>query len=175
MALALAWFWIPDATAPAVALSFVYGAAVVVAGLGLAGRAPAFYFSASGRVAARFVLAVWVALAALAVWGLARWPLAWIAALAILLPLAGSVAREGFRGFARPVWRLRFFPAFGLLMVMGVWAPWKLWNWHPDLYGLPFQTVSLVVRGIVSYLLAVTSWLILASLVVRLADRDRAS
>jgi hypothetical protein len=56
------------------------------------------------------------------------------------------------------------------LAVAGVYLPYKLIGWHPQISGLAMQTASLAVRFAIAYLLAVGAWLILASLLARMAE-----
>jgi hypothetical protein len=48
--------------------------------------------------------------------------------------------------------------------VLGIYLPYKLISWHPQFSGLQMQTTSLGVRFLVAFLMVVTSWLMLASL-----------
>ena len=48
--------------------------------------------------------------------------------------------------------------------VLGAYVPYKLIGWHPQLTGLAMQSTSLVIRFGIAFLLVVTSWLTLASL-----------
>jgi hypothetical protein len=51
-----------------------------------------------------------------------------------------------------------------LLIAGGVLAPYALIGWHPVLPSFAMQTASLVVRFGAAFLIAVSAWLILASL-----------
>jgi hypothetical protein len=70
--------------------------------------------------------------------------------------------------------RPRLYADLVLLAAPGANVPYKLIGWHPRLAGLGMQTASLVVRFIAAYLLAVSAWLILASLVARLGTDSAA-
>jgi hypothetical protein len=48
--------------------------------------------------------------------------------------------------------------------LLGIYLPYKLIGWHPHVSGLQMQTTSLTVRFLVAFLMVVTSWLMLASL-----------
>ena len=48
--------------------------------------------------------------------------------------------------------------------VLGIYLPYKLISWHPQLSGLQMQSTSLAIRFLVAFLMVVTSWLLLASL-----------
>jgi hypothetical protein len=90
----------------------------------------------------------------------------------LLLPLGSSAAREGFRSFAwrnakksiRVAKRLRYWAAFGVFLILGAVIPYQLVWWIPEVDGLYPETASLVVRFLLAYVLAVTSWLLMASM-----------
>lgn len=54
------------------------------------------------------------------------------------------------------------------LVAVGAYLPHLLIGWHPRVAGLTMQTASLAIRFGLAYLLAVSAWLVLASLVARL-------
>ena len=187
MALALAWFWLPDSRLWGVALSALLAVVVIGGGLWLIGAALLFYSKAHAgldlpawRDSLRRVpaLLVWGAVLALAIWGSMR-PKApawiWIVPAVILLPLAEQVTADGIRGLFRIVWRARYFPTAVVLIIAGAYLPYVLIGWHPQLTGLAMQTTSLAVRFAAAFLLAVSAWLILASLIARLGENPAAS
>ncbi len=100
----------------------------------------------------------------------------WILLPLFLLPLASVVADEGRRGLGRRGWRLawracrrfRYWLNYFAVFLLGVYLPLWLINWVPSLEGLFSQSASLLVRFSLAYLLMVSSWLWLASLVGRL-------
>jgi hypothetical protein len=169
IALALAWFWLPDSRVWGVVLSALLGIVVIVGGLWLIAAALLFYQHPGPiwRDSLRRVpaLLVWGAVLALAVWASPAW--IWIIPAVLLLPLAAQVTAEGIRGLFRMVWRVRYFPAAVLLAAAGAYLPYELIGWHPQVAGLAMQTASLAVRLAAAYLLAVSAWLVLASLVAR--------
>ena len=67
-------------------------------------------------------------------------------------------------------WRLplRFFPSAGALIAAAVYRPRLLISWRPLLEGLTVETISLTLRFSLAYLVAITAWLLLASLAARL-------
>jgi hypothetical protein len=69
---------------------------------------------------------------------------------------------------SRALLRPRLYADLALLAALGAYLPYKLIGWHPRLAGLAMQTASLAMRFMAAYLLAVSAWLILASLVARL-------
>ncbi len=183
-ALALSWFWLPDSHVWGVALAVVQGLVLIVAGLWLMAMTLLFYRKAhagtdlSLRAICREglhrvpALLAWALVFALALWLSVRlkapvW--IWIIPAILLLPLAAQVAAGGFRGLSRMGWRARYFPDAAILAAAGAYLPYKLIGWHPLLHGLTLQTTSLAFRFAIAYLLAMFAWLILASLLGRLA------
>jgi hypothetical protein len=169
-ALAVFWshkrFWLPDSRVWGVALSALLGAVVIGGGLWLIGAALLYYQNPGPiwRESLRRIpaLLAWMAVFALAIWGSLKlkapaW--LWILPAILLLQLALPMKSPG---------RARFFLDTALLAAAGVYLPYKLIGWHPQLSGLAMQTASLAVRFAVAYLLAVSAWLILASLLARL-------
>ena len=59
-----------------------------------------------------------------------------------------------------------------LAAVLGIYLPYKLIGWHPQLSGLQMQTTSLAIRLGAAFLLVVTSWLTLASLLAAAPRRS---
>lgn len=106
------------------------------------------------------MFALWAALFAVIVSVAARWPLVWIAVVALLLPLAGF-AVNGAQALAsyKHWW---YWVSALVLLVVGVYLPYKLVTWVPGVSGLTMQTVSLIARAGFGYLLLVTAWLMLA-------------
>jgi hypothetical protein len=51
-----------------------------------------------------------------------------------------------------------------IIAVLGIYLPYKLIGWHPHVAGLQMQTTSLAIRFLAAFLMVVTSWLALASL-----------
>lgn len=178
-AVAVGWFWLPDSKTWGVLLSAV-GAIPVMAGFAwLIGAAFVFYRKAYGGEPVRLpaacrqalrrspALIVWTIALAVALWlalraAAPRW--IWILVPLLLLPVAAQVTAEGARGWIRPPWRPRYFLQFAALAIPGILAPYALIAWHPAMPGLALQTASLALRFLVAYQLAITAWLILASL-----------
>lgn len=100
----------------------------------------------------------------------------WILLPLFLLPLGSVAADEGRRGMGRrgwgPAWRacrcFRYWLNYFAVFLLGAYLPLWLINWVPSLEGLFSQSASLLVRFSLAYLLMVTSWLWLVSLVGRL-------
>jgi hypothetical protein len=103
------------------------------------------------------------------------WVLVWVWAPLRLLPLAVEVAANGFNGFrsagratARRTFRRgRYWLAYVTLLLLGAWLPTVLIDWIPVVESLWAQAASLLARFLAAYLLLVTAWLVLASLLAR--------
>ncbi len=103
------------------------------------------------------------------------WVLAWVWAPLRLLPLAVETATNGFGGFsgarravAQTVFRRgRYWLAYVVLLALGTWLPTVLIDWFPQVESLWAQAASLLLRFLAAYLLFVTAWLLLASLLAR--------
>jgi hypothetical protein len=189
--LALSWFWLPDSHVWGVALAAVEGLVLIVAGLWLMAMTLLFYRKAHSGQDVRLwpicqeglhripALLAWALVFTLALWLSLRlkapvW--IWFIPAILLIPPAAQLAAGGFRGLARMTWSARYFPDAAILAAAGAYLPYKLIGWHPQLHGLALQTTSLAVRFASAYLLAVIAWLMLASLLGRLAmglDSDR--
>lgn len=106
------------------------------------------------------------------------WLLGWVLLPLLFLPLAVQVADEGFAGFRRDnfktAWKLfrrkRYWMHYVVLFLVGVYVPYKLVWWVPEVGGLFTQAVTMVVRFLPAYLLVVTAWLTLASTLGRLGS-----
>lgn len=103
--------------------------------------------------------------------------LRWIVVLGLLLPFLASASRLGFHGFGRQgltAWKktVRSVSYWGVVILsalLGVLATEKLMGWTPDFRTSTFagETVSLVLRAFVSYLLGLFAWLLVCSAVGR--------
>jgi hypothetical protein len=99
---------------------------------------------------------------------------------ALWLPAGSRTAHEGFRGLSwtgmkksfRLPGRPHYWIAYIVLFVAGAGVPYLLVWWIPEVRGFYAETTSLVLRFLVAYLLAITSWLLLASMVGRDAPRS---
>jgi hypothetical protein len=105
------------------------------------------------------------------------WFADWFVVPLALLSLAVGVTVEGLRAFGREglqrawklFWRLRFWLAYAVLFAVGAYVPYRLTNWVPEFEGFFIEAVSLVIRFLLAYALAVTVWLALLSLLGRMA------
>ena len=113
------------------------------------------------------------------VWGLA---LAVVQGLAVMAGAAWLV-RKALLFYGPPAalgkaaLRPRLYADIAALALLGVYAPYRLIAWHPRVAGVAMQTVSLVVRFMAAFLLAVSAWLVLAALLGtdRTAARSKSS
>lgn len=108
--------------------------------------------------------------------------LQWIVAVGLLLPPALQTANLGFRGFGRKgfaAWgrtiaRLDYWIVVAIAAVFGVWAAnWDL-SWRPTGPNATpnMETVSLVLRLLLAYLLMIASWLTTCSMLGACAARS---
>ncbi|MBI1786816.1 MAG: hypothetical protein HYR60_04585 [Acidobacteria bacterium] len=160
LTLAAAWFWIPDAQTVSVMISFVSGLLLL---LGWAWWISATFhlyraWHSGRRWEAAFSgapeVAIWIALA--------------IATLALSKLQLLALALLVVAGLIRLRLPLRFLPGCVGLLAAGAGLPYLLVHWHPLLAGLALQTASLALRFTCAYLVAVSAWLLLASLAGRL-------
>lgn len=101
--------------------------------------------------------------AVLQVFHVALWLVWWVVAPAILLPAISSIAGGGWRGFARLKPRGgRHWILLPVLLLLALWAPWKLIGWTPRPTSFALQMASFVMRFGLAYLLFVAAWLSLA-------------
>lgn len=83
------------------------------------------------------------------------WILRWLVAPALLVPMAGQIAVEGWRGFRlsqqskRALYWLQVF----LLLLAAIWAPMKLLAWIPGMPNFAAEMASFLVRLAIAYLL----------------------
>ena len=101
----------------------------------------------------------------------------WILVPGLVLPLLASAAYFGFRGFGRQglqiwkrtVWSVSYWAIVIVAVLLGVSATEKIMGWTPDFRTstLSQETTSLVIRGLVSYFLALFAWLLACSAIGR--------
>jgi hypothetical protein len=114
-------------------------------------------------------VAAWIALALSWFWlpDSAVWGIALAAVLAIVIVAAAVwLVRAALRFYGRNGTERGSGAALqvALLAVAGVAAPYGLIAWHPELPGFAAQTASLALRFGVAFLIAVTAYLAIASL-----------
>jgi hypothetical protein len=108
-------------------------------------------------------LTMWLSLKVATTWDLALHALILIAALGFLA-FAAMLLKRAFltpaprRLFASPA----FWLALAVFVVLGIWLPWKLIWWVPELASLKAQAASAAARFLTAHLLfsLVLSWLI---------------
>jgi len=100
----------------------------------------------------------------------------WVLLPLLLLPWGAEVAANGFAGFGgrslRTAWRVfrrgSHWSSYVVLFALGVYVPSQLVYWIPEVQSFGGQAASLAGRFLAAYLLFITAWLVLASLLGRL-------
>ncbi|MBZ5705890.1 MAG: hypothetical protein LAN63_11085 [Acidobacteriia bacterium] len=103
------------------------------------------------------------------------WALFWIIVPGLLLPLGLQMAKRGFRGLGNGGWRAwartvasrEYWPAVIVLALVGVSLPQEFIGWVPKMSSVSGQAASMVLRFLAAWLLAVTAWVVLTSVVGR--------
>ena len=108
--------------------------------------------------------------------------LRWIVVPGLVLPFLASVSRLGFCGFGRQgftAWKtsVRSISYWGVVILsalLGVLATEKIMGWKPDFRSSTFtgEMVSLIFRGLLSYLLGLFAWLLVCSAAGRGSGKD---
>ncbi|HEY6945270.1 MAG TPA: hypothetical protein VI431_09015 [Candidatus Acidoferrum sp.] len=103
--------------------------------------------------------------------------LRWILVPGLVLPFLAGASHSGFRGFGRQgltAWKkaVRNVAYWGVVILsalLGVLATQKIMGWTPDFRTSTFagETVSLIFRGLASYLLGLFAWLLACSVAGR--------
>ncbi len=103
--------------------------------------------------------------------------LRWILTPGLLLPLAVSVAHRGFRGFGRAgwsawkkaIWSLQYWGIVTGAAIVGVLLSGLITDWTPRSQNPSFtgETISLILRLLIAYLLALFSWMLACSVIGR--------
>jgi hypothetical protein len=99
------------------------------------------------------------------VFGWIWWIVEWMVIPLLLLPVASGVAARGWAGFAEFGSKLKnwsYWLAVPVLLALGVWAPFRLMAWKPGMSSFAMETVSLIARFGLAYLLFVAGGLLLA-------------
>jgi len=96
---------------------------------------------------------------------------------ALWLPIATTVAASGVHPVhltrSRRVWkRGRYWLYFALLILVGVWVPYKIIWWIPDLQTLRQQAWSMGSRFALAYLLAISAFVATIWLPALFTDRE---
>jgi hypothetical protein len=187
LTLAWAWFSLPDSEVWQVAASGVLGAIAVCAILLFHGATLAAYHQDAGvpwraTVKRLPALLAWLVVLVGALWGVLRWipsqrsvwrTEAIAGAVMILLPLLNHLSARGFRpGGLRACLNWRYPAGFAVAAILGAYLPMRLVWWVPEVEGIASQAASMGARFLLAYLLAVASWLLLASLVGRLSAEN---
>ncbi len=104
------------------------------------------------------------------------WLVNWFVIPLAALPVALQALTTGFGGYRwqglRKAWKLfrrpRYWLAYGLLFVVGAYLPYRLVSWVPEAEGFFTEAASLAARFSLAYVLVVTAWLVLLSLLGRM-------
>lgn len=95
--------------------------------------------------------------------------LIWFVLPAIFLPFLSASSAFGFRrsGMAAAArcythWRYWFYVA--IATVVGIWLPHALMTWTPG-HRLEGETISLVLRLVASYVIAIVTWIMISAIV----------
>ena len=91
-----------------------------------------------------------------------------ILAIRLLLPVAARTANSGFEGLRdwRPVkLSLGYLAASTAYAFAGLWLPWTLFWWIPNLASFEGQMLSFILRVGAAFILYVGAWLIFAGYV----------
>ncbi|MBZ5598411.1 MAG: hypothetical protein LAN83_08815 [Acidobacteriia bacterium] len=103
------------------------------------------------------------------------WVLFWVITPGLLLPLGLQMAKRGFRGLGKDGWRVwartvrvrQYWAVLMALALLGVRLPQGFIGWVPKIASVSGQTASMVLRFLVAWTIAVTAWVVLASVVGR--------
>lgn len=104
------------------------------------------------------------------VFATALWLVRWVLLPAALLPLISGVSARGWHGLGEFGWRRRsrlYRLEAPLLLVCGLWAPFRLLAWVPRVNGFGMEMLSFLLRLSAAYLLFVAASLLLAFLTSR--------
>lgn len=98
-----------------------------------------------------------------AIFDAALWVVRWAVLPVLLLPMASSVANQGWGGFHGAGWKRsrqwRYWIQVVVLLLAGIWLPLHLITWVPGLSGFGMQMTSFLFRLLLAYLLFVASWI----------------
>jgi hypothetical protein len=111
------------------------------------------------------------------IFGVIAWLLRWIVLPVLVLPVFAEIASMNWQGF-RALWckrNLLYWIQVPALLLAGIWIPWKLLQWVPDVHPFGMEMFSFIVRGSIAYLLFVVAWLVLAWLTSRGSPRESQS
>lgn len=90
------------------------------------------------------------------------WIARWIVLPLLLLPLAASVANHGWHGYrTRFPHHWLYWIEIAVLLICGVWLPFKLIAWVPHFSSFGMQMTSFLFRLLIGYLLFVAAWRLL--------------
>jgi hypothetical protein len=94
------------------------------------------------------------------------WVAAWVLFAILWMPLFAAAASEPAPTFklkhvTRAWRRWRYWWVTALTFFFGLWLPWLLAQWAPEVSGLWLETASMIVRVGIAFVVAVVAWLFL--------------
>lgn len=103
--------------------------------------------------------------------------LLWVVLPAVWLPIATTISAAGlsFRHFGRSLRVLRqplYWILLCLLIALGVWVPYKLVTWVPDVMTLRQQAWSAGLRFAAAYFILISAFVLLVWMVGERTDRE---
>jgi len=92
------------------------------------------------------------------------WIVRWILLPWVFVPIAGALAKDGWRGCGKQAWhRSRmYWIVLPLLLIAALWLPIKILGWVPQFSSFTVQTISFGLRAMVAYVLFAGGLLALA-------------
>ena len=104
------------------------------------------------------------------------WFLILVVAPALWLPIATTIAAAGFGKGTMRSWRVLKRPVYWLwfcvLVFVGVYVPYKLVWWIPNLDDIRKQAWSMGLRFFTAYVLLITAWIALVWMVGVRTERE---
>ena len=108
------------------------------------------------------------------------WVLFWVIIPGLLLPFGLQTAKHGFGGFGkagRRGWRQSagnrvYWSVLIVLAIAGAYLPQWLIAWLPKMSSVTGETISMVLRLLLAWSLAVTAWTVVVSVLGRLGSSD---
>jgi hypothetical protein len=91
------------------------------------------------------------------------WIVEWMILPVLALPMAASVANQGWGGFRGTGWKRsrqwQYWIQVIALLLIGIWLPMHLITWVPRFSSFGMQMTSFLFRLLIAYLLFVAAWL----------------
>ena len=92
------------------------------------------------------------------------WIVRWVVLPCVFLPLASSLARDGWPGCGKQVWQRSrmYWIMLPLLVIAALWLPLKIVGWVPQFSSFTVQMISFTLRALVAYVLFAGGLFVLA-------------